>query len=51
MVERAPSRKALVATIVALIAASVLINLWGVTWILRFALVPGGLNGWTWVSY
>jgi hypothetical protein len=34
-----------------LIAASVLINLWGVTWILRFALVPGGLNGWTWVSY
>ena len=35
-----------------LIGASVLINLWGLLWILKFALWPGGaLNGWTWVSY
>ena len=25
---------------------------WGLLWILKFALWPGGaLNGWTWVSY
>ncbi|MEA2676791.1 MAG: hypothetical protein QOJ81_932, partial [Chloroflexota bacterium] len=36
---------------VVLIGASVLINLWGVLWILKFAQAPGGLNGWTWVSY
>lgn len=35
----------------ALIGVSVLINLWGVLWILKFAMVPGGMNGWTWVSY
>jgi hypothetical protein len=35
----------------ALIGASVLINLWGVLWILEFSLIPGGLNGWIWVSY
>lgn len=35
-----------------LIGASVLINLWGMLWILKFAIAPGGpLNGWTWVSY
>jgi len=37
---------------IVLIGASVLINLWGVLWILKFAIAPGGpLNGWTWVSY
>lgn len=34
-----------------LIGASVLINLWGVLWIMKFAQVPGGLFGWTWVSF
>jgi uncharacterized membrane protein len=34
---------------VALIAVSVLINLWGVLWIFKFA--PAELFGWTWVSF
>jgi hypothetical protein len=32
-----------------LIAASVLVNAWGVLWILKFA--PGELFGWTWVGW
>jgi hypothetical protein len=34
---------------VALIAASILVNLWGVLWIYQFA--PRSLFGWTWVSF
>jgi hypothetical protein len=34
---------------VALIAASILINVWGVLWILKFA--PVQLFGWTWVGW
>lgn len=33
----------------ALIVGSVLVNLWGVLWIFKFA--PAELFGWTWVSY
>jgi hypothetical protein len=34
---------------VALIVASILVNLWGVLWIFQFA--PRSLFGWTWVSF
>jgi hypothetical protein len=34
-----------------LIGASVLVNLWGVLWILKFAQASPPLFGWTWVSY
>jgi hypothetical protein len=34
---------------VALIAAAVIVNLWGVLWIYQFA--PADLLGWTWVSF
>ena len=34
---------------VALIGASILVNLWGVLWIYQFA--PRNLFGWTWVSF
>jgi hypothetical protein len=32
-----------------LIGASILVNLWGVLWIYKFA--PANLFGWTWVSF
>jgi hypothetical protein len=36
----------------ALIAAAIIVNLWGALWIFQFSHVPpNGLFGWTWVSY